>query len=292
MTKRVETAFLLEPVTLKLEKISPTRKLSDGIKQTPRYQTVAASIKEVGIIEPPIVYPEKGSRGMYLMLDGHVRLEVLRELGHKEVLCLVSKDDENCTYNHKVSRIAPIQEDRMIRKAIAAGVPEARIAKALNLSENTIRRTRTRLNGICAEAIELLKDKPVADAALNVMKKVKAYRQIEMAELMIAANRYSGPYANALVINTPKELFVNPESKQKLPRAADLAKMEHEMQSLERDFVVLNESYGRNVMELTLARGYVKKLLDNAKVVKFLAQRKPDLLGSLQQVVEASSLEA
>jgi hypothetical protein len=51
-------------------------------------------------------------------------------------------------------------------------------------------------------------------------------------------------------------------------------------------------SYGRNVMELTLARGYIKKLLDNAKVVKFLAQRKPDLLGSLQEVVEAASLEA
>jgi hypothetical protein len=45
-------------------------------------------------------------------------------------------------------------------------------------------------------------------------------------------------------------------------------------------------------MELTLARGYVRKLLDNARVVKFLAQRKPDLLGSLQQVVEAASLEA
>lgn len=292
MSKRVDAAFQLEPVLLKLDKILPSRKLPEGIKQTPRYQTVAASIREVGIIEPPVVFPEKGSRGMYLLLDGHVRIDVLRELGQKEVLCLVSKDDENCTFNERVSRIAPIQEDRMIRKAIASGVPEARIAKALNLSEQTIRRSRTRLDGVCSEALDLLKDKPIADHALRLLKRVKPYRQIEIAELMNASQRYSGSYASALLINTPKDMFVDPATKPTMPRAADISKMEHEMQTLERDFLLLHDSYARNVMELTLARGYVKKLLDNAKVVKFLAQRKADLLGSLQEVVEAASLEA
>lgn len=50
------------------------------------------------------VKPQPGKSGLYLMLDGHVRLDVLRELGKVETLCLVSTDDEHCTYNHRANR--------------------------------------------------------------------------------------------------------------------------------------------------------------------------------------------
>jgi len=291
MTKQVEAGFLLEPVRLAIGKILPTRKLQDGVKTTTRYKVIAASIREVGIIEPPIVFPEKGTKGAYVLLDGHVRLEILKEMGETEVECLVSRDDENCTYNHKVNRLAPIQEIKMIRKAVAAGVPEERIAKALNLTPRTVRESQNRLQGICTEAIEILKDKPIADMALRVFKKAKPYRQVEMAELMVAAGRYSTPYANALLVNTARDQLVDGSAKAVDPRPQDMAKMEHEMQALERDFLLLNESYGRDVMELTLARAYVKKLLDNARVLRFLSQKKPELLREFQQIVEATSLE-
>lgn len=39
-------------------------------------------------------------------------------------------------------------------------------------------------------------------------------------------------------------------------------------------------------------RTYMKKLLDNVKVIKFMAQRNPELLRELQDVIEATSLEA
>ena len=45
-------------------------------------------------------------------------------------------------------------------------------------------------------------------------------------------------------------------------------------------------------MNLTLARGYLKKLFDNGKVVRWLAQRQAEVLGELQKVVDANSLEA
>ncbi len=291
MSKPIDPGFLLEPRTIPLENILPSRKLDESAKAATRYKTIAASVREVGIIEPPIVFPEKGSKGMFVLLDGHVRIEVLRELGTKEVVCLVSKDDENCTYNHKVNRLAPIQEIKMIRKAVAAGVSEERIAKALNVRPQTIRENRSRLKDICPEAVEILKDKPIADMALRLLKKVKSYRQVEMAELMVAAGRYSAPYANALLMRTPREQLIAPPAKQTESRTDDLGKIEHEVQALERDFLLLNDSYGRNVMELTLARAYVKKLLDNARVIRFLAQRNPELLSELQQVVEAATLD-
>jgi ParB-like chromosome segregation protein Spo0J len=34
----------------------------------------------VGIIEPVIVFPQNGKLDSFLLLDGHIRLEVLRQL--------------------------------------------------------------------------------------------------------------------------------------------------------------------------------------------------------------------
>ena len=45
-------------------------------------------------------------------------------------------------------------------------------------------------------------------------------------------------------------------------------------------------------MSETLARGYLKKLLENGKVVRFLAQKHRDLLSEFQHIIEAASLES
>lgn len=49
--------------------------------------------------------------------------------------------------------------------------------------------------------------------------------------------------------------------------------MAHELKALETSVSMLDESYGRNVVDLTLAREHPKKLLDNGRVVRFLAQK-------------------
>lgn len=40
------------------------------------------------------------------MLDGHIRLAALRELGRREVPCLVATDDEAYTYNNRINRLS------------------------------------------------------------------------------------------------------------------------------------------------------------------------------------------
>ena len=214
----IKAAFLMDEVSIPLERLLPSRALPPGIKQSPRYLMIESSVREVGIIEPPIVYPQEGKEKdrMYLLLEGHLRVEVLRDLGRTHVDCLVATDDENCTYNHHISGLAPIQEIRMIRKAVADGVPEERIAKALNVSVRTIRETETKLDGICAEAIEVLKDKPIVDRALEALKKVKPYRQVEMAELMRMANMYSEPHAKALLAANPDAELPEPAKRPQL----------------------------------------------------------------------------
>jgi len=90
-----------------------------------------ASIREVGVIEPLIVHPQRGNTGAYLLLDGHMRLKALQELSRTEAFCLIARDDDAFTYNDKVNRLSLIQEHTMIMRAIELGVSARRIAKAL-----------------------------------------------------------------------------------------------------------------------------------------------------------------
>jgi hypothetical protein len=71
----------------------------------------------------------------------------------------------------------------MIMKALEGGVTEAQIAQALDIDVRKIVLGKNLLEGLHAEAIQILKDKPITARALNILKQVKALRQIEMAQL-------------------------------------------------------------------------------------------------------------
>jgi len=292
MTVRTpKAAFEFEGISIPLDKLLPTRTTRDNMRQSVKYRALLASVQEVGIIEPLSVYPRKG--GKYLILDGHARVEALRDLGIVEAPCLIATQDEGYTYNQKVSRIATIQANRMILKALDAGVPDERIAKALNLAVHTIRGNRSLLQDICAEAVEILRDKHVALATFALLKRVKPLRQIEMAEVMVAAGTYSATYARALVMTTAKEQLVDPESPNKIPgiKPEDLARIEHEMRVQEKDFRMLDETYNEHVMALTIARGYLRTLLENGRIVRFLAQNFSEFLTEFQRIVESKALD-
>src|SRR5215472_2597981 len=133
-TEKVKIAFQPEVVTLPLECLVRLKQIKPSVKVLTKYQQVLASVREVGVIEPLIVFPQEGKPGTYLLLDGHVRVDVLRELGQSVARCLIATDDEAYTYNKMINQVATVQEHFMIRRAINAGVSEDRIAKVLNVN--------------------------------------------------------------------------------------------------------------------------------------------------------------
>lgn len=292
MGSRVRLACQPEIIVIPVAQILPLRRLEASVLKSDRYQRIAASIREVGVIEPIVVFPQNGGASQYMLLDGHVRLEVLKELGHQDAECLVATDDESFTYNHKVNQLPPIQEHFMILKAISKGVSEERIAKSLNVDVALIRRKRDLLDGICPEAVELLKRTRISAAAIREMRRVKPMRQIEMTELMCAANNYSASYAKCLLIATPLDQQLEPVAPKETNcmNGEDVSRMEREMESLSQDFRMIEESHGRNTLNLVLVVGYLKKLLDNARVVRCMSQRHVDILAEFQRIAEIKSL--
>ncbi len=135
-------AFEPESVFVEISNILPVKQLQTRVKKTKKYLQIPASIREVGIIEPPVVVRERHDKDKFLLLDGYLRIEVLKDLGTDGVMCLVATEDEAFTYKKRVNRLATIQERKMILQAIERGVPQKRIAKALDVDVHNIRRKR------------------------------------------------------------------------------------------------------------------------------------------------------
>ena len=116
MTDKVLMAFEPASVSISVRDILPVKPIPAAVKKSRKYRQIAASIRKIGIAQPPVVARHRKQRGKYLLLEGHLRIEVLKELDIDKVTCLVSIDDEAFTYNKQVNRLATIQEHRMILK--------------------------------------------------------------------------------------------------------------------------------------------------------------------------------
>ncbi|MES2476458.1 MAG: plasmid partitioning protein RepB C-terminal domain-containing protein [Verrucomicrobiota bacterium] len=283
--KPARIAFETELFVLRLEDLLPIRQVDKKGHRSKRYESIVTSIREIGLIEPLMVFPHKGEKGRYLVMDGHSRLLACQEIGITEVACLITLDDESYTYNAKINRLAPIQEQRMILKAIENGVPIAKIASALNLKEKDIRARMRVTEGLCQEVVDKLKDKQVPPPALRLLRKVVKTRQIEIAELLVAANNYSRPYIEAMVFGTAKEKLISKHlPRTKKVKAEDLERMQGEMEALTKEYKMCEQTFAASMLHLTLFRAFLKKLLSNPKVDRFLNNRHGDLHRELTEI--------
>jgi hypothetical protein len=67
--------------------------------------------------------------------------------------------------------------------------------------------------------------------------------------------------------------------------------MEHEMSLVQNRFKAIEQSYGTDVLNLVLARGYLTKLLKNKAVLSYLRRHQPDFMDEFSAIVAAGSLD-
>ncbi len=70
-----------------------------------------------------------------------------------------------------------------------------------------------------------------------------------------------------------------------------MMKMEREMSNLQGQYKVVEQTYGQDVLNLVLAKGYLARLLENELVRQYLQAQQADLLCELQSVVDTIALE-
>jgi ParB-like chromosome segregation protein Spo0J len=285
-------AFEKEIVSIPLANLLPVRVVENVDKAVKRFSCIMSSIQEVGVIEPLAVFPNKAKKETYFIVDGNLRYHALQKIGVNEAQCIIADQNDSFTYNARICRMSPIQEHRMVAKAVKSGVPLKRLAATLNLTERHVQDTLNLLRGLHPGAVELLESRHMSHKAIKVFKRVKGPRQVEMAEMMVSSNDFSAPYAEAILEATSEDMLVEARAVRKMKSISkeEEARLREEMRNLETDFKSVEESYGDNFLKLTTARGYLKSLLSNAKVIRWLTQRHPEIATEFETIVASEAM--
>ena len=290
----VRHGFETTVVDIPLERINAESPLTKGALATSKYKTILGSIAELGVIEPLAVFRSPRRLGDYELLDGRLRLEALRKLRRETAPCMVSTDDESFTFNRHITRLSAVQEHNMIRAALAKGASEKRIAEVLRMDVRSIRVRASLLDGVAPEAVSLLKNRQAAPKVFAVLKKMKPYRQIEAAEMMVAANKFTATYAEMILMATRAEALVDgakPKKKDQIS-TEDLIKLEGEMERLRQDCQAVEDEIGDTMLSLVVAKSFMARLLRNENIQGHLKRHHGDLLASLVTTMDAIAADS
>lgn len=67
--------------------------------------------------------------------------------------------------------------------------------------------------------------------------------------------------------------------------------MEREMANLQSQYRLVEHTYGQDVLNFVLAKGYLAKLLENARVAKYIGQHQSEVLEQFRAIVDSTSLD-
>lgn len=288
----IKCCFNEETVSLNISDLLPTKKMPLNYDRSEKFIQIKCTLKAIGLIEPILIYID-GDKNEIKILDGHLRVEALKELGEVKVECLVSTVYDTYTPNTKVNQVTIIQIQKMLKDAIKAGVPIELLSSSLNISVESLKGKISILNGISPKVIEILNDKNVPKATFQALKKMVPLRQLECANLMIKFDNFSKNFSHSLLQSSPKETLV--ETLSKTPASKEghkkiIERLEKEMAHVHVDADKLKETYGSNSLKLTIIISHIKTLLENQILFRWMHKKKPDLLNELIKISEINSL--
>jgi len=286
----INYCFDKNPIKFKMDDLLPTKTSPQNVKNSKKYLQIKKSINIMGIIEPVLVYKDTKD-GKIKIIDGHLRVEALKELGETEVVCLVSTIYDTYTPNSKVSRITIIQEQKMIKKALKTGASVEKLSEALGISIDNLKGKVKILDGIEPEVVNLLSNQNVPKATFFNLKKMKKIRQIECANIMNNMENYSKKFSLSLLHNTQPNLLVNGQHEpDKEGHRKTIDRLEREMAQVHIESEKLKDSYGENTLRLVIIKSHIQKILENTKVLHWLLDNKNELLVELKKISNINSL--
>jgi hypothetical protein len=126
-----------------------------------------------------------------------------------------------------------------------------------------------------------------------VLRNMKAARQVDAVELMIASSTITVAHAEALLKATPPEqrTDVPPAPKEKTAPLDQIVKLEKEMNQVQTQYKDAEQNYGSELLNLVVAKGYLTKLLANDAVKSFIERHEPDILEQFELVTNTVSME-
>jgi ParB-like chromosome segregation protein Spo0J len=259
------------------------RPLRDRKVAKREYDRIVASIKAVGLVEPLVVFPENGD---YVILDGVQRYRALVELGVEVAPCIMGKQREAFTGNRMVNRVSPVQEHRMIEKALDE-VDESVIAAALGVATLDHRLKKSLLKQLHAEVASAYDAGKITRACAREFTHVKPQRQKEILRTMETYKDFSTTFARTLVVKTPAAQRDNRGRKhnpwdRKTQRKNDLLKKLAEAEQKHDFYSQLYKQYTADLLRLAI---YARSLVTNTRLREYLNQNHPAIVSRFETII-------
>ncbi len=247
------------------------------------YDRIVASIKAVGLIEPLVVFPENGD---YVILDGVQRYRALVELGVAIAPCIMGKEREAFTGNRMVNRVSPVQEHRMIEKAMDE-VDEGVIAAALGIATLNHRLKKSLLKQLHSDVATAYDAGKITRACAREFTHVKPHRQKEILRAMEGYKDYSTAFARSLVVKTAANQRENRGRKhnpwnKSAQRKNDLLKKLSDAEQKHDFYSQLYKQYTVDLLRLAI---FARSLLTNARVRDYLNTHHSDIVSRFEMII-------
>lgn len=126
-----------------------------------------------------------------------------------------------------------------------------------------------------------------------ILRNMKAARQVEAVELMVASSTITVAHAEALLKATPPEqrADLKPAERDKTSPIEQIVKLEKEMSQVQTQYKDAEQNYGSDLLNLVVAKGYLTKLLSNDAVNSYIQRHEPEILEQFELVVNTVSME-
>ena len=194
--------------------------------------------------------------------------------------------------NKYINKLSPVQSYNMINSAIAKGVSEDKIVKALDIDMVSLRQKKTMLNGISQDVIELLKDKVISEKIFRLLRKMKPKRQLIAVQMMIDSGKYTYNSLKIIYDASTDDDLVAPKngkhiSTELLERRI---RLERETLALRDNLKSLQFEYGINMIKFSSLHSFLRSLMNNEKIANFIKHYDEGIFDHFSKIISIDSI--
>jgi len=255
-----------------------------------KYRKIVSSIRSLGMLEPLSVYMEADS---YILLDGYLRWKAAEELGMDELPCFIYPDRDSYTFNAMRNELSPLQESKMIQRAVSQGVDEKDLAAVLNIQVDRIRKVRKLSENLVPKAKELLESKQIHSSTAEQLIRVDDESQHSILKKMDEIGNYNASYAKLLVMKTPKEKMRNRtvQKREGVDPAKKRSRLYTQIRKGDEEIEFYSKNYKDNMKEFMKQVVFFRAIFERESTSNYLSNRHPQIAERVHRILSRSETE-
>lgn len=273
----------VEGADVPIVKLLPLRKRQVSRKA---YSKLMANIKTVGLIDPLCVCKDGET---YHILDGHIRYDVLLELGVEIVPCLILESKDLYTPNRQVQNLSAKHEVDQLRKALKT-IDEPTLAAAFGLTSLKSRLGTSFNKYLHPSVMAVMEEGRITRGIAKALSYVVPKRQVEILKLMEESGDRSVAFVRTQVLRTAAAMRVKKERgrtpwEHSAEKKRSLTTKLQEVEKHENFYNLVYKQYSVDLLKLAI---YIRQILNRQPIQKFLQANHQETLSLFAEVVKES----